>query len=87
VSYKNKKHVFRPQEDWVVVPDTHEAIISRELWEKVKAAEESVSQGKPTTEGVILPLSGLIKPCYRKNGNTCKSLLPLANFCVCYAKR
>jgi len=60
VSYKNKKHVFRPQEDWIVVPDTHEAIISRELWEKVKAAEESVSQGKSTMEGVILPLSGLM---------------------------
>lgn len=60
VSYKNKKHVFRPEEEWITVQGTHEAIINRELWEKVKAVNKSVSQGKPTGEGVILPLSGLM---------------------------
>jgi site-specific DNA recombinase len=34
---KTPKRAHNPQEDWVIVPDTHEPLISRELYEKVRA--------------------------------------------------
>ena len=37
VSYKNKKLVGKPQEEWVRAENTHEPIISRELWDRVQA--------------------------------------------------
>ena len=74
VSYKNHKTVFRDESEWAVKENNHEAIISQELWDKVREIEESVSRGKRTKEGVTMPLSGL---CYcsdcgskmKQNGN------------------
>ena len=60
ISYKNHKNVKRDKEDWIVVPNTHEAIISRELWDKVREVEASVSQGKKTKRGRVDPLSGFM---------------------------
>ena len=59
VSYKNKKTVKRDPEDMVWVYNTHEAIVSQELWDKCREMEASVSQGKKNRTGVVLPLSGL----------------------------
>lgn len=39
---------MRDESEWVVVENTHEAIISQELWDKVREVEKSVSQGKKT---------------------------------------
>jgi DNA invertase Pin-like site-specific DNA recombinase len=61
LSYKNKKVVKRDEEEWVVIHDTHEPIISRELWAKVREVEASVSQGKRDKSGNTLPLSGLLQ--------------------------
>ncbi len=61
VSYKNKKTVKRDPEDMVWVYNTHEAIVSQELWDKCREMEASVSQGKKTKTGQVVPLSGL---CY-----------------------
>lgn len=36
ISYKNKKKVERPSEDWIIFEDTHPAIISREDFAKVQ---------------------------------------------------
>jgi len=60
LSYKNKKVVARDKEDWVIIPNTHEAIISRDLWAKIREVEASVSQGKRNKTGETLPLSGLM---------------------------
>ena len=60
ISYKNHKNVKRDKEDWIVVPNTHEVIISRELWDKVRDVEASVSQGKKTKRGSVDPLSGFM---------------------------
>ena len=60
ISYKNHKNVKRDKEDGIVVPNTHEAIISRELWDKVREVEASVSQGKKTKRGRVDPLSGFM---------------------------
>jgi DNA invertase Pin-like site-specific DNA recombinase len=60
VSYKNKKHVNRDESEQVVIRNTHEAIISQELWDKCREVEASVSQGKRNKSGVTQPLSGLM---------------------------
>lgn len=61
VSYKNHKVIRKEEDEWVVVENNHEPIISRELWDKVREIEVSVSTGKMTKQGITLPLTGL---CY-----------------------
>ena len=61
VSYKNHKVIKRDESDWIVHENNHEAIISKELWDKVRELEDSVSTGKSTKTGEIMPLSGM---CY-----------------------
>lgn len=60
VSYKNHKKVRKDPPEWVVTEDTHEAIISQELWDKVREAEKAVSHGKRDGKGVTQPLSGML---------------------------
>ena len=60
ISYKNHKRYMRNESDWVVVKDTHEAIISQELWDKVREVEKSVAQGRKTKKGYTHPLSGFL---------------------------
>lgn len=56
VSYKTKKNKPRPKEQWYRVEGTHEPIIEKELWEKVKAMREQ--KAKPFTTGSIGLFSG-----------------------------
>lgn len=60
ISYKNHKTQRREKDDWIVIENAHEPIISRELWDKVKEVEASVANGKPTKRGYMHPLSGLM---------------------------
>lgn len=60
VSYKNHKKVRKDPSEWVVTEDTHEAIISQELWDKVREAEKAVNHGKRDGKGVTQPLSGML---------------------------
>ena len=39
-SYRNTKLVSQPKDEWIKVPNTHEAIISLDLWDKVQAINE-----------------------------------------------
>ena len=60
ISYKNKKIVKRDPEDMIWTYNTHEAIVSQELWDKCREMEASVSQGKKDRTGFVNPLSGLV---------------------------
>ena len=60
ISYKNHKWQRRPEEEWIIVENAHEAIISKELWDKVKEVEKAVGHGKHTQRGFMHPLSGLM---------------------------
>lgn len=51
VSYKNHKVIKNDDEDMIVVKNTHEAIVSQELWDRVREMEQSVSQGKRNSSG------------------------------------
>ncbi len=61
VSYKNHKVIKRDESDWIIHENNHEAIISKELWDKVRELEDSVSTGKSTKTDEVKPLSGM---CY-----------------------
>ena len=51
VSYKTKQNRPRPKEDWYRVTGTHEAIIDRDLWDRVQAMVSA--QAKPFDAGNI----------------------------------
>lgn len=51
ISYKSKKNKPRPKEKWYRVQETHEAIIDKELWEKVQAMRKE--RAKPFAGGEI----------------------------------
>ena len=48
VSYKNHKQIRKDRSEWIVIENNHEPIISRELWDKVREVDASVSIGKTT---------------------------------------
>lgn len=51
VSYKTKQNKPRPKEEWYRVEGTHEAIIDKALWERVKTMREE--RAKPFATGKI----------------------------------
>ena len=48
-SYKTRQNRPRPKADWYVVENTHEAIIPRELWDRVQA--QVAQRAKPFADG------------------------------------
>lgn len=57
-SYKDKRAVMNPKEDWLIFENTHEAIIDKETWELVQKL-----RGTPRridTLGEANPLTGLV---------------------------
>lgn len=60
ISYKNHKRYKRDESEWVTVYNTHEPIITQELWDKVREVEKSVAQGRKTKRGYTHPLSGFL---------------------------
>jgi hypothetical protein len=57
-SFKSKKHIIAPQEDWLIFPDAHEAIVPQETWDLVQKIRETVK--RTDTTGVANPLTGLV---------------------------
>lgn len=51
VSYKTKQNKPRPKSEWYIVEGTHEAIIDRELWDRVQALV--AQRAKPFDVGTI----------------------------------
>ena len=60
ISYKNHKRYKKDESEWIVVKNTHEPIITQELWDKVREVEKSVAQGRKTKRGYTHPLSGFL---------------------------
>ena len=57
-SYKNKTKIDRPPEEWKIFPNTHPAIIDREVFELVKELRQH--RRRPTRSGIISWFSGLL---------------------------
>lgn len=91
LSYKNKKEIHRPESEQVLVKDTHEAIISQELWDIVQDVRSHKKRApKQMAEPNIF--SGLVfcadcgKPLTLHRASTMKKLD--YNFkCSTYGKR
>ena len=58
-SYKDKKPVLRPPEEWVVFENTHEAIIDKETWELAQKLRET-KRCYHEAKGSANPLTGLV---------------------------
>lgn len=57
-SFKLKKRLDRPQEEWKVFPDTHPAIIDRETFQLVQELRQH--RRRPTKSGIVSMFSGLL---------------------------
>ncbi len=57
-SFKSKKKIDRPQEEWQIFPNTHPAIIDRETFELVQELRKH--RRRPTKTGIVSPFSGLL---------------------------
>lgn len=57
-SYKDKKSVANPKENWQIFKDTHEAIVERETWELVQKLIKTPK--RIDTFGVANPFTGLV---------------------------
>lgn len=58
-SYKNKKRVDNPKEDWLIFDNTHEAIISQQEFDLVQELRKN--KRRPTKHEEVNPFSGI---CY-----------------------
>ena len=57
-SFKNKKKIERPPEEWQIFKDTHPAIIDRETFALVQELRKY--RRRPTKSGIVSPFSGLL---------------------------
>ncbi len=59
VSYKNKKSVRKPESEWFRVENTHEPIISKDVFNQVQ--KQIVSRRRPMKSGKTQIFAGLVK--------------------------
>ena len=57
-SFKNKKKIDRPPEEWQIFKNTHPAIIDRETFALVQELRKH--RRRPTKSGIVSPFSGLL---------------------------
>ena len=57
-SYKDKKAIKRPPEEWTIFKNTHEAIIDEETWQLAQQVRKTVK--RTDTTGEANPLTGLL---------------------------
>lgn len=59
ISYKNKKRVRKPQDEWSLVENTHEAIIAKDVFHQVQ--EQIANRRRKTKSGTRQIFAGLVK--------------------------
>jgi len=70
ISYKNKKKVKNDKSNWIIVPNTHAPIISRNVFEKAQTV--AGTRQKPDRNGTINIFTGIVK-CGNCKGHMAKS--------------
>ncbi|MEG1684002.1 MAG: DUF4368 domain-containing protein, partial [Oscillospiraceae bacterium] len=60
LSYKSRKLIAKPEEEWIRVEGTHEPLISRELWAITRELDEKKMRKRPTSQGVTSIFTGLV---------------------------
>ena len=61
VSFKNRKKVKQDKEDWIIVKDMHEPLVSREVWQKCADMRTNVGRVRSTKEKQVSPFTSLMK--------------------------
>mgnify|MGYP000855497432 CR=1 FL=1 len=61
VSYKNHKQIAKPESDWIRVENTHEPLISQEMWDAVQKLDNHPSRGRSDKSGTIALFGGLLR--------------------------
>lgn len=60
LSYKSRKLVNKPEEEWIRVENTHEPIISREIWDTCVSLDQKKVRKSPTSDGIKSIFTGLV---------------------------
>ena len=60
LSYKSRKLIAKPEEDWIRVEGTHEPIISHEIWETICDIDRNRVRKSPTADGIRSIFTGLV---------------------------
>ena len=60
VSYKVHKQISKPKEDWVKVENTHEPLVTQELWDVVQRLDNHPSKGRSCGDGEISTFAGIL---------------------------
>ena len=60
LSYKSKKLVNKPREEWIRVENTHEAIISEKVWEIVRELDRKRYQKRENPKNAASIFTGLV---------------------------
>lgn len=60
ISYKVHKQITVPEEEWFVVPNTHEAIVSKEVFEKAQALHKRDTRTAPN-QSEVYTMSGYVR--------------------------
>jgi hypothetical protein len=61
VSYKNRKMVNKPEDQWIRVEGTHEALVSQEDWETVRSLDKRNYKPRKDSQGEVHLFSSLLK--------------------------
>ena len=60
LSYKSRKLINKPEEEWIRVEGTHEPIISREVWDTVVSIDKKKVRKTPPTDGIRSIFTGIV---------------------------
>ena len=60
LSYKSRKLINKPKDEWICVEGTHEPIISREVWDTVTTIDKNGVRKRRTSDGIKSIFAGLV---------------------------
>lgn len=60
LSYKSRKLINKPKDEWICVEGTHEPIISRDVWDTVVSIDKNGVRKRKTEDGVKSIFAGLV---------------------------
>ena len=61
VSYKNHKQISKPESEWIRAENTHEPLISQEVWDAVQRMDNHPVRGRSGKSGTIALFGGLLR--------------------------
>ncbi len=60
LSYKNKKLISKPEDEWIRVEGTHEAIVSQDIWDIVQSIDQKRVRKNTASDGIKSIFTGLV---------------------------